>query len=358
MKEIKVISQYNDWNQLDERSKVNGYGGCGYYRIVQLSKLLGFDIKGKEQAQKSNHEYYAEIFKNCDIYFLHHICNPDVIKAMLMHADINKKKVVVDLDDDFFSVPSTHTAYDVYKHGGKARIGLGVLLTFVDAITVSNDHLKEVVSNYLKEVHNMEKPIFVFKNRVDPSMWKEEEVKRRVIGYTGSTSHIDDLRMVWGAVKRVMEKDKEVRFEMLGILTKENARKLFKGVDDQILERIALLGATATYNEYPDMLAEKGWKVGLAPLEINDFNKARSNIKWQEYTMSGVVTIATDFTPYHDTNAIKVTTEDEWVNAIEYWLDADTTEYLREAKEIINKDFPHSKDYAEKAWKEVVACLK
>jgi glycosyltransferase involved in cell wall biosynthesis len=354
---MKVISQYNDWNQSDERSKVNGYGGCGYYRIVQPSKLLGFDIKGKEQAQQTNDAYYNDIFSLCDVYWLHHICNPQVIKSMVVQAMVHKKKIIVDLDDDFFSIPQNHTAYDVYKHRGHGRLGLSTLLTFVDAITVSNEHLKMVISAYLKLVHKMEKPIFVIENRVNPTMWREETKKRRVIGYSGSTSHIHDLNLVLPAIKKVMEKDKEVRFEMLGVLSKENARKAFKGWDNSLLERIAMLGATATYEEYPDMLAEKGWKVAIAPLVKNDFNKARSNIKWQEYTMSGYVTIATDFTPYDGTNAIKCNTDEDWVREIEKWLDEDATEYLKEARHIIDTKYKHDKKTLEEIFKPILASL-
>jgi hypothetical protein len=74
--------------------------------------------------------------------------------------------------------------------------------------------------------------------------------------------------------------------------------------------------------------------------------------------MSGMVTIATDFTPYDDTNAIKVNSEDEWVEVIKYWLDADTTDYLKEAKEIISKDFNHSKETAESIFKPIFASIK
>lgn len=354
---MKVISQYNDWNQSDERSKVNGYGGCGYYRIVQPSRLMGFETKGKEQAQQTNDEYYNDIFQNYDVYWIHHICNPQVIKSMVVQAMIHKKKIVVDLDDDFFSIPQNHSAYDVYKHKGHGRLGLSTLLTFVDAITVSNEHLKIVISQYLKLVHKIYKPIFVIENRVDPSMWKEEPIKRRVIGYSGSTSHLHDLNMVLPAIKKVMEKDKEVRFEMLGVLSKENARKAFKGWDNSILERIAMLGATATYDEYPDMLAEKGWKVAIAPLVKNDFNKARSNIKWQEYTKSGYITIATDFTPYDGTNAIKCNTQEDWIREIEKWLDEDSTEYFKEANKIIEEKYKYSKENVEKVWKDIFASL-
>ena len=350
---MKVIAQYNDWNQSDERSAVNGYGGCGYYRIVQPARLMGFDIKGKEQAQKNNDEYYNDIFRNCDIYWLHHICNPQVIKSMVVQAMVHKKKIVVDLDDDFFSIPSNHSAYDLYKHGGQARLGLATLLTFVDAITVSNERIKDVISRYLKDVHNLTTPIFVLENRVDPKMWREEPVKRRVIGYSGSTSHLHDLNMVLPAIRKVMEEDKTVRFEMLGVLSKGNARKAFKGWPDHILERIAMLGATATYDEYPDMLAEKGWKVGIAPLELNDFNKARSNIKWQEYTMSGYVTVASDFTPYDNTNAIKCKTEEDWVRELKYWLDNDSTDYLKEARKLIESNYNHSKENISKVWSEI-----
>lgn len=355
---MKVASQYNDWNQSEERSAVNGYGGCGYYRIVQPSKLMGFDIYGKEQAMTTNDNYYGQIFDKYDVLWLHHICNFHVIKSLIVNAHSKKKKVVVDIDDDMFEVPATHSAYDVYQHGGKARTGLAILLTVVDAITVSNETLKNKLTKYLQEVHNLEKPIFVVENRVDPSMWKEETIKRRVIGYTGSTSHLEDLKMVLPAIKQVMENDKQVRFEMLGVLSKENAKQLFKGWNNSLLERIAMLGASATYNEYPDLLAEQGWKVGIAPLVKDEFNRSRSNIKWQEYTMSGTATIATDFTPYENTNAIKCNSTEDWVKELTYWLDADTTEYIKEAKLHINDSFKCHSEYIENIWKDIFASLK
>lgn len=355
---MKVASQYNDWNQSEERISVNGYGGCGYYRIVQTSRLLGFTTHGREQSLLPAEKFYGELFEKYDILWLHHICGFNLAKTIIIEAHSRGKKVVVDLDDNLFEMPSDHTAYEIYKHGGKGRTGLAVFLTVVDAITVSNEHLKNEISKYLKEVHNIEKPIFVIKNRIDPSMWVEEPVKRRVIGYTGSTSHLQDLKMILPAIKKVMQNDSNVRFEMLGILTKDNARKLFKGWDNNLLNRIAMLGGSATYDEYPDLLAEQGWKVGIAPLIKDEFNRARSNIKWQEYTGSGTVTIATDFTPYKETNAIKCNTEEDWVREITYWLDADTTEYLKEARNILEKDYKYSKEYVENIWNDIFATLK
>lgn len=70
-----------------------------------------------------------------------------------------------------------------------------------------------------------------------------------------------------------------------------------------------------------------------------------------------MVTIASDFTPYDNTNAIKCKSKEDWVREIEKWLDADPSEYLKEARGIIDKDFPHKKEALETTWDEIFAVI-
>src|SRR5437899_12979401 len=51
--------------------------------------------------------------------------------------------------------------------------------------------------------------------------------------------------------------------------------------------------------QYEDWMCSN-WKshIGIAPLEKNAFNDAKSELKWLEYTALGIPTVASDFGPY------------------------------------------------------------
>ena len=43
------------------------------------------------------------------------------------------------------------------------------------------------------------------------------------------------------------------------------------------------------------------WDIGLVPLEVNEFGRCKSNIKWLEYGCSATPSICTDTIPYSNT---------------------------------------------------------
>ena len=64
--------------------------------------------------------------------------------------------------------------------------------------------------------------------------------------------------------------------------------------------------------------------IGLAPLEINEFNRAKSNCKYLEYSLGRTPTIATEIEAYQGDTAILVKNRTiNWYKAIEELLDED-----------------------------------
>ncbi len=53
-------------------------------------------------------------------------------------------------------------------------------------------------------------------------------------------------------------------------------------------------------DKYPSKLASLDLDLAVAPLEINAFNKAKSNLRLLEYGILGWPVIATDIFPYQD----------------------------------------------------------
>ncbi len=184
----------------------------------------------------------------------------------------------------------------------RQRATLSASLSFADAITVSTEPLKERLAAHLRHTYNMEKNIYVIPNMNHVQDWNHTPVEKHkdrvVIGYTGSNSHMDDLLMVLPSIKRLMMKHTNLWLEILGVVDKSKVDIYFGGWDRKLLERVAMVPATATFWEYPRWLADQKWDIGIAPLVDNSFTQCKSSIKWFEYAMYKIPTVASRVYPY------------------------------------------------------------
>jgi hypothetical protein len=68
--------------------------------------------------------------------------------------------------------------------------------------------------------------------------------------------------------------------------------------------------------QYPSYLKSLSVDIGIAPLEINDFNKAKSNLKMLEYSVCGLPAVYTNIEPYKFAKN-KADTEEYFIHLIE-----------------------------------------
>ena len=220
----KVLFFRNDFGASVARQSQDGYGGVGYYRIVQPAKYLkGHDVSvvGVKLDKKGEtlEQRWSRIFKEYDVFWTCYFTDPHLASAIFYHRDKYKKKVVIDLDDNYLDVLPTHQLYERFKETKKDRAFMSTILTFADAITVSTEPLKQKVAEHLKKVYKMDKKIFVIPNMNDANIWKFKPAPKHkdkiVIGYSGSNSHDDDLEMMFPALAKIMEKYQNVQFAFL-----------------------------------------------------------------------------------------------------------------------------------------------
>jgi glycosyltransferase involved in cell wall biosynthesis len=307
---MKILAGYADWNHSKERSKQNEYGGIGYYRTVKIAEQLSnHDVRivGKEITHYGNdlESQWDTIFKEFDMFFTNYFADDRAGAAIIYYAQKHKKKFVLDIDDNYLDVPESNLVYDTFRPTKSKRAFLSTILSFADAITTSTEPLKERIHGHIKELHGIDKPIFVIPNMNDVNDWDfpitPPSTDKFIIGYSGSNSHHDDLRMVMPQIAQVMKKHKHVHFELIGAIDKKYVKNYFghAGFDDDSLMRIHLLPATATFKQFPAYLLSRGWNVGIAPLVDTPFTRAKSHIKWMEYSMAHLPTVASRVYPYY-----------------------------------------------------------
>lgn len=365
---MKILFYRNDWNANYQRQQADGYGGIGYYRIVNPAKYTkGHDVtvvgSGLKHKGESRDQMWNRIFTDYDVFWTSYFTDSEEASSMYYHRDKYKKKVVIDLDDDFWSVSPTHSLYDTYKPTKRNRAFTGTILSFADVITVSTETLKQKVLSQMRGIYEMQKKVFIVPNMNCIEDWNFKPTKKHkdkiVVGYTGSNSHNDDLAMFLPQLGKVMDKYKQVHFESIGSIGKVNIH-LFKGWSDEAMKRCDILPSSWTFSEYPALLAKSKWDIGVAPLVDDEFNRARTHIKWMEYGVYKIPTIASRVYPYFMPAFNRTTIDDghtgflckpsEWVEKLEMLI---MDEGLRkrvgeQARDAIASEWQYGEDFTDR----------
>lgn len=334
----KILFNFADYSHNDRRKKENTYGGLGYYRIVKIAEnLKGHDIKviGQEIRLFGNdlESQWDEVFKEYDIYWTNYFSDDRTAGAIFYNARKHGKKVFIDCDDNYLDIPESNLLYDKFKKTKKDRAMLSTILSFADVIVTTTDPLKNRIHEHIKTTQGIDKEIMIIPNYNDIRDWnyipveKSNDSDNIVIGYAGSNSHHDDIRMVLPSIVKIMEKYKNVRFQCLGVVGTNDVNKVYKGIPRNIMDRMDLIGATETFKEYPEWLSKQKWDIGICPLVNTPFTRSKSHIKWMEYSMYKIPVIASRVYPYYmqidDKNTIinnetgLLVKDDGWFNAFE-----------------------------------------
>lgn len=306
---MKILMYRSDWTANIDRQTQDEYGGVGYYRIVKVAEQVrkaGYevDVVGAKFAIKgeSLEQRYERIFTEYDVLWTCYTSHGDDASAMFYFRDKFKKKVILDLDDNYLDILDSHPLYDKLKSSKKDRAFIGTILSFADVITCSTEPLKQRMHDHFLNVYKMDKKIVVIPNFNDIKDWDYTPVEKHkdkiVIGYAGSNSHQEDLKMIMPPLGRIMAKYPNVHFESTGAIELKEIG-IFDSFTKSSLDRCDLLPSTSTFKEYPKMMANRPWDIALAPLQDNAFTRCKSHIKFLEYSMMKFPVIASRVYPYY-----------------------------------------------------------
>jgi tetratricopeptide (TPR) repeat protein len=112
---------------------------------------------------------------------------------------------------------------------------------------------------------------------------------RLVIGWGGSTGHVEALRAIAPALRAVVARHPEVDLAFMGDAA------LAAGLGEVPAGRLAIApsGARQDYLAFLDTL-----DIGLGPLAPTEYDRCRSDARFLEYAAHGVLTVCADEEPY------------------------------------------------------------
>lgn len=219
------------------------------------------------------------------------------------------KLFLVECDDDVFTVPAASPASKGYFAGGEIEWFVKRQIEICDGGVVSTRWLK-------KRFEFMGKPAVLVENSIelkkwDPPLDKKYGHKTIKIGWFGGGTHDADLRVIKNVIPAIFKKYNNVRFYIIG------------GVPSLFLNTKRVINKHEWHDidKYPKAIKKYNFDIGIAPLRDSDFNRAKSNLRWLEYSAMGIPTVASNVGHFKETlkngkTALLVTEEKEWIDAL------------------------------------------
>jgi len=198
---------------------------------------------------------------------------------------------VYDTDDNVHAIQPSNMGFGSYNPTSRHPHWAMLALESAFAVTVSTENLKKVYEKTNKR-------IYVLPNGVDFERWDavkpepkpEGEIR---ISMVLSGSHGDDMAEIDHVLCAILEEYPDVKLYVMDAFKGSIFRKLSAKARKQLIwTEWVNPGDWSSWNK------KMNFDIGLAPLLDNDFNRAKSNLRWLEYSAMSIPTIASDVEPH------------------------------------------------------------
>ena len=260
-----VLAAHGDWQ------------GCGHYRILHPFAAMAGELR-LEGGLKHGDFHFTDVARiQPDVIVLQGAwLNPGILTQIRRYREITGAKVVLEFDDYLPNIP-TRSLY-------RKRLPQGVIKSMRRAIEQA-DWLVVSTPTLAQEYMGFHHDVRVASNGLPLERWGGLEGQRRTgkkmrVGWAGGDSHTGDLAEIRSVIRDLQE---EVEWVFMGMKPDDVDCEFHSGVP------IA---------QYPAKLASLNLDLAVVPLEINQFNRCKSNLRLLELGACGVPVICTDIDPY------------------------------------------------------------
>lgn len=252
------------------------------------------DFPGRPVSTISLH-HLEQCLKAADLSIWQITPYKDVLAVLRCAKDILKKPMITELDDWLFDLPSYNIASNPYSPNSECEWVAYEQMKHSDAFIVSTEFIKKMCNEMFPHI-----PAYIVRNAIDFNVWDKldpvplprlgkEDGKIR-IGYTGCANHDEDIKIVKEPLLALLEEYPNLEF-----IYPSHGLDSWREITHP---RVLKWNTWVNIEKYPHHIA--GWKmdIGIAPLRDNTFNRAKSNLRWLEYSALKVPTIASPVEPF------------------------------------------------------------
>lgn len=270
--------------------------GCGYYRVLHPFKALANElhIDGGTSDAIFNIPDLAEF--QPDTILLQPGTRRGLSQYMEKLRKFSTAKIILDYDDYLPNIPVRSMVRRVIKQDIIKDIRKDCQQA--DWIVVSTEALAEEFSRFSDRIQ-------VAPNGLSREIWGNLKSRRRTgdkirVGWAGGATHTGDLSILKPLMKLF---EHQVQWVFMGMKPQGIECEFHPGVPIEV---------------YPEKLASLDLDLALVPLEINQFNICKSNLRLLELGACGVPIICTDIEPFRCGLPVTLVSNDfsAWVKAI------------------------------------------
>ncbi len=261
-----------------------------------------------------------------------------------------RKPLLLEIDDDVFNVNPENVAAESYNPNSNFEYFAEMQIRNANALIVSTEYLKDMYSKYNDH-------IVVIPNAIDFEKWDRLKLRKKKdivrIGWAGGQAHEKDLHIIARIIPDILNKYPHVEFVFLGACSDKI----------ELGDRVKHIEKWYNIEQYPSELANLRLDIGLAPLRDNYFNRAKSNLKYLEYSALKIPTVASPVEPYKGIPVCSALDSGGWITILSdlienkakresfgliaynhvkknYNAEKIAGDYLRILREFVNKERP------------------
>ena len=203
-----------------------------------------------------------------------------------------KKPLYTEVDDWIFDLASYNSAAEAYRPNSEPESVALDQFKLSDGFICSTDYLKKKIEELAPG-----KPVYVIKNSLDFDIWDNVKINRSAhdansdlirIGYTGCGNHSGDMELIRKPIEALLDEFPNLEF----ISTP------FPSLEGITNPRFKRFEHWVPLSQFPQVISDWEMDIGIAPLRDNEMNRAKSNLRWLEYSALKIPTIASQVEPF------------------------------------------------------------
>jgi len=255
------------------------------HEVVFVNKL----VEGYEEGLS-----FDEAGRDFDVIYTSYLDDPKTYAYIRATCELYGCRHIMDVDDNLLDIDEMNPARLRYHPDSKPFQVAMRIVSDVDILTVSTEHLKQTYQPLRPG-----KPIVVLPNLIDPEMYCYDEKKVPdngkdiIILYQGSATHHADIfrtPFIW-ALRRVLKKYPNVKFACMGSFFDE----FYKYLPEK---QLMPLSGARHFPKWCKLWQSMPADIGVAPLYPSEFNRSKSSIKYYEYSLRKIPGVYAFWEPY------------------------------------------------------------
>lgn len=283
-----------DWSQsvFDDKGHPV-WGGSGWARLGQYQHLLGHEVVVGALISKDDtfgvRDWDGVNHFDLDVIVMQRVMFD--IADKMKKARANGQILINDIDDYYWGLHPANYAWKASHpkfNSVENRNHYRAIISNSSGLIISTKFLATSVQPMVKS------PVAIIGNYIDPDRFTPRihtDTPKPCVGWVGSTSHRSgDLELLRSVLPMLVRND-EITVHHSGHL---NGARTFAEAVNLPVEAVTTL-PMAGPDKYPTLMT---FDIGVVPLNVIPFNRAKSNIKGLEYTAAGIPFVASEIDEY------------------------------------------------------------